>query len=282
MTVSTRTKILLARTANRGVMAARRLAGLGPIAAVRRRGINWVLDLAEGIDFAIYLTGGFEPTTMAAYRRLLRPGDIALDIGANMGAHTLPMARLVGETGRVAAFEPTAGAHARLTTNVAANPDLAERIAVLQMMLTRDGAVPPPPAIYASWPMRSVPASHPRHLGVPVSTEGARALPLDQALAEAGITAVKLIKMDVDGYEMDVLTGAEETLRRRRPAIIMELAPYTWQEHGEAVDGPVALLQDLGYRFHTLKMQPIPDGRQLVRDIPPGHSINVIAIPDAG
>ena len=61
--------------------------------------INWRLDLLEGID----LLGSFEPLTVRAYRGIVRPGDTVLDIGANVGAHTLPLAQLVGETCRVIA-----------------------------------------------------------------------------------------------------------------------------------------------------------------------------------
>src|SRR5215469_4528356 len=105
--LTTRRKIALARTAQRAVMFGRRAFRKGPQTNVRRRGLAWDLDLREGIDFAIWLLGAFESTTIGAYTRLIRPGDVVFDVGANVGAHTLHLARAVGRTGRVHAFEPT-------------------------------------------------------------------------------------------------------------------------------------------------------------------------------
>ena len=99
MIIKTKQKILLARWVQLLVMAARRLAGRGPSTQVTRQGIRWAQDLREGIDFSIWLLGSFEPETVRCYQRLIRPGDVVLDIGANIGAHTLPLARAVGPSG---------------------------------------------------------------------------------------------------------------------------------------------------------------------------------------
>ena len=60
------------------------------------RAFVWELDLREGIDFAIYLQGGFEPAALAGGVGVVKPGSVALDIGANIGSHTLPLAQIVG------------------------------------------------------------------------------------------------------------------------------------------------------------------------------------------
>ena len=73
--------------------ALRTLAGKGDVGVFRRGGIVWELDLREGIDFAIYLQGGFEAATLREYGRIVRSGFVALDIGANIGSHTLPLAQ---------------------------------------------------------------------------------------------------------------------------------------------------------------------------------------------
>lgn len=83
--------------------------------------INYDLDLHEYIDSALYFRGCFEPTTTAAIKRLCRPGMTILDIGANVGAHTLRFAKLVGERGRVVAFEPMPWPRARLQRNLELN-----------------------------------------------------------------------------------------------------------------------------------------------------------------
>lgn len=126
----TRQKIALATLAASAVRTARRMTGRGVTVTVLRDGFTWDLDLREGIDFAIYLLGRFEASTTRAYEGIVRPGDTVLDIGANIGAHTLPLARLVGPAGRVVAFEPTRYAHDKLLINLSLNAPLQERVTV--------------------------------------------------------------------------------------------------------------------------------------------------------
>jgi tRNA G37 N-methylase Trm5 len=108
MKLATATKVRLAGVLYRGVSAARALLGRPRDAVVcRRRGLVWALDLSDGIQLSIYLFGTFERSTERALARLLPIGGVAIDVGANIGAHTLPMARHVGQSRRVIALEPT-------------------------------------------------------------------------------------------------------------------------------------------------------------------------------
>ena len=114
--LNTRQKIAIAGLISGIVRTTRTLVGKADVGVFRRGDIVWELDLSEGIDFAIYLRGGFEPETLREYRRIVRAGFVALDIGANIGSHTLPLAQLVGPSGRVYSFEPTDYAFAKQRT----------------------------------------------------------------------------------------------------------------------------------------------------------------------
>src|SRR5579884_668868 len=151
--LSTKAKIALARPVQRAVVVVRRRFGGGPCVRCRRGGLSWRLDLREGIDFAIFLLGSFEARTVAAYRAIVAPGATVIDIGANIGAHTLPLAACVGPRGRVVAVEPTGYAFARLCEHVRLNQALADRITPVQAMLmgTADAVVPE--WIESSWPL---------------------------------------------------------------------------------------------------------------------------------
>jgi hypothetical protein len=173
--MKTKTKILIAATLSRMVRGLRRVLGAGDIAETSRGGLRWRLDLKEGIDFSIYLLGAFEPITVAACGRLIRPGDTILDIGANIGALTLPMARMAGPAGKVYTFEPTQFAYAKLKANLALNPEIAARIVASQMMLTDVAAAVAEP-IYSSWPLAGSEALHEKHLGAAESTAGANVI----------------------------------------------------------------------------------------------------------
>ena len=72
----------------------------------RRGDIVWELDLKKGIDFAIFLQG-VPARDLAGYRRVVQPEFVVLDIGADIGSHTLPLAQMEGPSGRVYSFEPT-------------------------------------------------------------------------------------------------------------------------------------------------------------------------------
>ncbi len=280
--LSTRTKIALAAALQQAITALPRLAGRGTQTIANRSGIRWALDLSEGIDFAIWLLGAFERRTINAYSQIVRPGMTVVDIGANVGAHTLFLARLVGRQGRVIAVEPTAWAVKRLRTNLELNPELAAVVDVRQAMLVASTAEVLPAEIYASWPLhgRSV---HPKLRAQSKSTSGAEAITLDQLAQREGIECINFIKLDVDGHEGAVLRGGLNVLRRDHPAIIFELSPYILAEAGDSAENLLTLLRELGYRPYDLSLRCLlpSDPRQLAQSITDGGSINAIAISAA-
>jgi FkbM family methyltransferase len=276
--LSTRAKLVLARTAAAPIVVARRLAGMGPQVDVVRGGIRWRLDLREGIDFAIWLFGAFEASTRRAYEKLVQPGHVVLDIGANVGAHALPLARLVGPRGRVVCFEPTEYAFAKLRANTEGNPELAARMTLMQVMLVERTEAPLPDRLFSSWPLWAGDDVHGLHGGRAMATRGARAMTLDGALADAGVSRVDFVKMDVDGYECHVLRGAAEVLRRA-PPILTELAPYVLDETGSSVEELVQIFQAAGYALVEVgsgRTLPL-EGRAIRGLVPPGSSVNVLA-----
>src|SRR5262245_31610191 len=228
--VTTRTKVSLAAFAYRTLSLGRRALGKGNQVQVRRGGFQWSLDLSEGIDFSIYLLGGFEKSTSATLRQLVKPGDTAFDIGANIGAHTLGLACSVGPRGHVFAFEPTDFAFTKLQANLALNPGPQSNTRAYQTLLTDAADVPVQKHIYASWPLEDRGAVHAKHRGQLASTSGASADTLDRFVERHRIDRVDLIKIDVDGHELPVLRGGLTVLTRLRPRLVMEMSPYIHAE----------------------------------------------------
>ncbi|MEO8501363.1 MAG: FkbM family methyltransferase [Vicinamibacteria bacterium] len=279
---STATKILIARMLYFLLHALRRPFGFTDQAVARRRGVVWNLDLREGIDLTIYALGAFEWNTLRALESRVREGATVLDVGANVGAHTLHLARLVGPKGLVIAFEPTDFAMAKLRANLAANPDLASRVEVHQAFLVEDEKAALVPTLASSWPVDGTPTDDPQMGSRAMNLSGATATTLDSVFAAAGNPEVQLIKMDVDGHELEVLKGARRLLERSRPIIVMELAPYVFHP-AEKFDDLVALLTSLRYQFLPLgSSSPLPDnGPALRARIPREGSVNVVAVPKA-
>lgn len=276
--MNTRTKLRIARALYWTLTGLRRFMGLTDYAQVTRRGIRWQLDLREGIDLAIYLFGYFEYETVRAYRRLVKPGDTVLDIGANIGAHTLHLARCISPTGRVIAFEPTAYAYHKLQQNISLNPRLAGLIQAEQIMLVGPDDAPVKPQLYSSWQIRGAVAnSHPKHGGRLMDTTGARQTTLDRYLAGHKPGAVSLIKMDVDGHECQVLRGARELLRRDKPILLLEMMPYGLEEAGTSLDEILAILSGHGYSLFQLDgRSALPADNSILQRIPPAGGINVL------
>jgi FkbM family methyltransferase len=277
--LDTRTKMSLATMVQAPTIAMRRAMGLPPTLSTRRHGLQWELDLREGIDFAIWLLGAFERRTIAAYSRYVGPGSIVFDIGANIGAHTLPLAVRVGATGHVYAFEPVRWARNKLQANLGLNGSLTDRVTVHQLLLTeRDGA-PVPATIHASWPLGSAAGVHPALRARRLPTDGAGAVTVDSFVSAEQLTRLDLIKLDVDGHECSVLRGARNTLRRFRPVIVLELSPYILEEHGDSIDSLLRLLKDGRYLLYHLDGEtPLPlEAAALCRLIPRGGGINAVA-----
>jgi FkbM family methyltransferase len=279
MILTTKMKITLAAIAYQAVVMGRKIVGKSDCATVRRGGTQWDLDLNEGIDFSIYLLGAFERSTVRTLRKLVKPGDIVFDIGANIGAHTLGLAQSVGPTGRVFAFEPTDFAFAKLKRNLVLNPNLLARTDARQILLAAQVNAPRQTEIYASWPLKTDASVHPKHRGRLVTTLHASVDTLDRLVECEGIERLNLIKIDVDGFEYPVLKGGLRTIAKFRPLLVMEMSPYVHAEQNQSFEALVALLRDCGYSLQDASTwEPLPLRSDLLEAlIPDGASINVIA-----
>ncbi|WP_345785450.1 FkbM family methyltransferase [Thalassobacterium maritimum] len=266
----------------------RNLLGKPMQGTFKRNTFNWQLDLREVIDFMIYISGGFESYLSRFIRLNVREGDVVMDIGANIGAHTLTMGQSVGSKGRAYAVEATDYAYQKLNTNVSLNPKIAPQITAIHCVLqanTADASDLPDigNAIHSSWPFQSTDERHPSHHGVLKSLGIADRSTLDQLVEREQITQLDLVKIDVDGHEWDVLSGGASTFQQLRPVILMELATdYNESEHARGFKSIHRFLTDLNYTFYDFKGKALPTKPQaLAATIPPGSSRNVVALPNA-
>jgi FkbM family methyltransferase len=277
--MKTAQKIAGARAIYRLVHAGRRLFGRTDHAVVVRDGVTYDLDLSQGIDFAVYLGGIYERSTARALTKLITPSALVLDIGANIGAHTLRLAKLVGPHGRVLAFEPTDFAFGKLQRNLSLNPALASRVSSFHCFLAGNGEAAVPDAIYSSWPLVGGTELHAKHLGREMRTDLAKARSLDSVLAENAGCSVQLVKLDVDGYECQVLRGATQLLRVDRPIFVMELAPYVLEERGSSLAELLSFFVPNGYELYSEEADKrLPSNADELQGlIADGESMNVIA-----
>ncbi len=262
------------------MLCGRRTVMRKPMSGIfKRQGLYWELDLNEGIDFAIWLTGGFERRLQSVYSRHIKPGMTVLDLGANVGAHTLPLARLVGPKGTVIAVEATSYAMNKLLINLQLNPGLEKPVLVEHSLLAAHPDETPPPDLYSSWPLSAETKVHPTLRGVLKPLGNARVTTVDRLVRTHCCKKIDWIKLDVDGHELSVLRGAKETLMNHRPSLFLEFAPYCHIAEANQFEAFVQILIDLNYR-----LQIAESGIQLPRSptkikslITEGGSINVLA-----
>jgi len=232
-------------------------------------GMTFDLDLGESIDLRLYLRR-FEPEVAAALRREARPGMTALDIGANVGAHTLLLASLVGPSGRVIAFEPTDYAWQKLRRNLSLNR--MPWITAVKAALADCDVGGQRVDFRASWRTDGG-----RHDGESI-VDFVR---LDDWCAENGVTKIDLVKVDVDGNEYPAFAGARAILARSRPVVVMEVVSPHFDDPDR---NPLRVLEELGYEFCDLRdgtKLSIDDLRCQLPQCDPGMTVstNVLAIP---
>jgi FkbM family methyltransferase len=218
---------------------ARSLPGSGWV-EVERQGLRWRLLMDRYIDRTIAIEGVFEPDTTRLIGDMVKPGMHVLDVGANVGYYTLLLARAVGPTGRVWAFEPTPTFIRDLRWHVDHN-GFRDRVVLLPFGLSDRNA-----STLIS--IDDVSATlHWAGDGPAPAQELIELRPLDECVVELGLSRIDFIKVDVDGHEPQLLEGARETLRRFQPTMVMELAQHCLHVAHSDVRDVARQLSDLDY-----------------------------------
>jgi FkbM family methyltransferase len=222
--------------------------------------------------------GTWQPHVENALLELLKPGDTAYDIGANVGYFSAVMAKAVGRSGRVFAFEPVPEPYERLVLCQRLN-DLSQLTALPiaigargePVALTLDPSSPGQASFHESGANAAT-----QRIDVPMRR-------LDDLLSDGQLAPPTLIKMDVEGHELAVVEGAEELLAKYQPVLIFELnimlsrqaewTPSTFAKRlRKAADYRFFVLEAHGPRAVDLDGLVLQDG-----DYP-----DVLAIPNRG
>ena len=237
------------------------------------------VDQEDSLSISIF--GVYEPLTTQLVKDILRPGDAFVDIGANIGWFTLLAAPLVGDTGKVIAFEPEPANMAILKQNIALNTlhnvelaatAVADRNETMTLYLcpTDRGSH----ALYRTDDGRS---------SIQVA-----AVRLDDYLgAFAG--RIALIKMDIEGAEGQAVAGMQSLLKRNPGVkIIMEFSPLALNKCGTAPADLLALLSNLGFAFQDINEEErhitptTADALLAAYDDGQGRHTNILCTPSGG
>jgi FkbM family methyltransferase len=206
----------------------------------------------------------YEPE-LGYLKQILSPGMTFVDAGACYGIYTLTASKLVGEAGRVIAFEPAPRAFRVLQKNIRLN-SLANVLAYPMALAAHSG--------------KALLHYHPNvgcdslgrddsftQMAEEIETES-----LDNVLEKISVHQVDVIKMDVQGAEELILRGARKILNASHPVIIFEVYPPCAAPLGLSPYGAWEFLHDLGYEFFVVG----PRGT-LRREMSPPLDRNVVA-----
>jgi FkbM family methyltransferase len=193
------------------------------------RGARWLPE--AGLHACV--EGTYEPETQEALIDHVHTGDVVFDVGANAGYFTLLGSRLVGPAGRVVAFEPLPRALELLRRHVALNA--LENVQIVDAAVSdRDGE-----ALFRDDSFTMGRLTDDGDIRV-------RLVALDPLCAAGELPLPDVLKIDVEGAELDVLEGARGLLTERHPVLVLST-------HGRAShEAACELLSSLGYRHELI------------------------------
>lgn len=205
------------------------------------------------VENRICFFGQWEPAITAVFESTLRPGDVVVDVGANVGFYSVLAGTLVGPSGRVFALEPSPSIRQRLTANLELNglrnidvlPYAAwheNGHATLQLMDGNRGGS----SLGATWNT--------------TSSETVTMKRLDDMIPRDVWRRVKVIKIDVEGAEWAALLGAEQLLRKATDAAVLcEVSPDRLASLDANPRQLLEFMGDLGYEGYALDNDYTPE-----------------------
>jgi len=188
------------------------------------------------IGCSIYNRGIYEPKTSKIIKNFLSEGMTSIDIGASNGVHSLRMAKCVGETGKVYAFEPSRERFDYLMKNININN--------VRNIIAENKGISNEHSFQNIKETGFVRMDNKKH--DPVFNR-AEIVTLDAYVKKNNLKDVDFIKIDTDGWEYKIISGAEEVLKKYKPVIIMEMRGMFFGN--KTVEDLVLFLSNLGYRF---------------------------------
>jgi FkbM family methyltransferase len=193
------------------------------------------------------ITGTYDPDTSRIIRHFVKPGNICIDVGANVGALTMLMAKLIGKSGHVFAFEPGPPYLKTLQVNLELNAFLESSVTVVNMGLSdRNGTLfwrPDPAHPYNAVVINP---SGPNFFDENRDDVAVAITTLDEYFFQHDLLRLDFIKIDVESMELEVLRGGRGILSKFRPVVLFE--SMEWARQGRGFD----IFKEIEELFHSL------------------------------
>ncbi len=231
---------------------------------ILRNGIFYEIDLNEGVDLGVFLNIKNEKKLFNLKKILnVKQKLNLLDIGSNIGSVALPLTQMYYKS-NIYAIEPTFYAFKKLKRNIDLNPRLKKRIKALNFMINTDKATK---KVHSSWNLNNHEMKHKIHLGSLKKINTKNITTLDFIIKKIK-KKIDFIKIDVDGFELKVLQSGYLFIKKYKPIIHIEFAPYLHNEFGYTTDELIFYIQNnLEYNFYDEDFEKIDNIREYVKSI---------------
>lgn len=197
------------------------------------------------VDKEIYAKGSWEPDMLREIRKHIKTDSICLDIGANVGQHTLYMATIARD-GMVYAFDPVTSLTKQIEES--AHKNKYKNIKVSTFGLSNENSVK---EIYLN-NLNMGNTTFKKRIGAS-SVEKAETKIFDEFWNQRG--SINFVKMDVEGYEFYALLGMKKSLQQYRPVMVIEFSPVFYRKMNIDSEEMLQFIFSLGYRVYDLDHQ---------------------------
>lgn len=217
------------------------------------------LDPMEWLQRDLITAGQLEPQTVDLYDSLLKAGDVYIDVGCHIGFHTLIARKLVRECGRVVAFDPQPYNAENVLVNWRLNgfDNISVYVAAVGNSTGYVTLNEPPCTDRSRLSLLSKEMCSTATFTVPI-------VRLDEVFERENIERVTLLKIDTEGFELDVLLGLGSALNKV-DNVILEILPSQKQCDAKRTRKLLSILRDSGFALNTvvkqpwLELQPLPE-----------------------
>ena len=219
---------------------------------ITRNGLKYEIDFKEGVDLGIFCGIKNEKNLYKISNYIdTNKKKVLVDIGANIGSITLPLAQLF-HSSTIVSVEPTKYAYSKLKKNLNLNPNIKKRVKLHNIFISNKKKKIN--YVHSSWKFSSKLNKHKIHRGILKETSN-KTQSLSELLKRLK-KKIDFIKIDVDGYEMEVLKSGQKIIKKYKPLIYFEFAPYLYKEFGYTSKNLIDFItNDLNYIFFNEKFE---------------------------
>ncbi|TAH01559.1 MAG: FkbM family methyltransferase [Sphingobacteriales bacterium] len=235
-----------------------------------QNGILVSFDTRNYIEYKIFAEGYYEQEVTLLMKNYVELGDTVLDIGANIGVHSLNLSKMVGKSGSVYSFEPIPFLRDKLNRNISLNR--FSNINIMPFALSD-----------SNYTIKTAFSQNGNNGTFFIQNDDSGETEIncvkgDDWANQQQITNLKLIKIDVEGFEYKVITGLKETINKYKPVIFFEYdTNYISRANSSPADFNHLFFNEFKYKLYSIQkfiLTPITDFSQI------NDMVEVLALPE--